>query len=446
VDDILILSNSKERCRSETHFLRSLLRRLGWIVREDKSTQVPDHRVIFLGFLIDSKSMTVTLPPRKAHTIVHDLRRFARQATSSKHPRRRVARIAGLVNSVAQALPIAHALVRHLLMDLKQSPGPWNSSITVSKQAIDDLLLLSDLLSNLTPLSLIPPTPSLHFRSDASLEGWGAHCVTTGREAKGQWCQSGMDLQSINKLEMLAAFETLKSFQPPPGSVVLLEMDNTTAVVYLTKFAGRVPSLFHLSREILAWCQAHQVTLQTRYLPGRLNTEADSLSRINKDWEISQEAFLKICQSLQCSPTIDRFASPSNAKLHRFNSRLFHQDAVAPNALAQDWTSETNYWAPPLPLLQSTISKLTRERAQGILITPNWVGRWLPDVLQNASTVVLVPPSAVKSIGMPFETSSEGFLAWKFSAITYSTNSPRETETWWSRVKALNPWELSSKL
>lgn len=329
-------------------------------------------------------------------------------------------------------------------MDLNRSPGPWNSSITVSQRSIEDLLLLSDLLSNLVPVPLIPPVPSLHIRSDASLEGWGAYCVTTGQEAKGLWSQT--DLQSINKLEMLAAFQALKSFQPPPQTVVLLEMDNTTSVVYLTKFAGRIPSLFSLSREILAWCQLHQITLQPRYLPGRLNTEADSLSRVNKDWEISQESFDRICDTLRYFPTIDRFATPSNSKLPRFNSRLFHPEAVAPNALAQGWASEKNYWAPPLPLLQSTISKLVRENAEGILITPNWVSKWLPDALRNASTVVLVPASAVKSTGTPFETSSEGLLAWKFCGITSSTSSRRETETWWSRVKALSPWELSSRI
>lgn len=446
VDDILIVSTSQRACKEETSFLRSLLDRLGWVVRLDKSTETPSSKVVFLGFMIDSQTMTLTLPPRKAHNLTHELRRFCLKAASRKFPRRVVARICGLVNSVAQALPLAHALSRRLLTDLNNAQGPWTSSMTVSAPAIDDLLLLAEFLSNLKPVPLHPPMPTHHFRSDACLEGWGSFCVTTQRRARGLWQALPSDSpRSINMLEMMAALETLRAFQPPPGSVVLLEMDNTTAVYYLTRFAGRVPSLFFVAREVMEWCQANQVLLLPRYLPGHLNTEADFESRAMSDWEVSQDAFLRICSLLQSDPMVDRFATPLNSKLPRFNTRFFHPLAEAPNALAQSWSREVNYWAPPLPLLQRTISKIVQEKAKGILLTPDWAGRWLPDVLQNAESVVAIPLNAVRSTGSPFELTSSRLLAWKFSERSFSRTSTQGTETWWFRLSTSDPWALCSK-
>src|SRR3989338_9906109 len=79
VDDILIIANSPTECWRQTLRMRKLLSSLGWIVREDKSSMAPSSEIIFLGFLINSRTMTLRLPQGKAHTIVHELRRFARR-------------------------------------------------------------------------------------------------------------------------------------------------------------------------------------------------------------------------------------------------------------------------------------------------------------------------------------------------------------------------------
>jgi len=279
------------------------------------------------------------------------------------------------------------------------------------------------------------------------LEGWGAHCLTTSQKFSGTWDSDPelRDLQSINQLEILAAFRALQSLNPPPSSVVLLETDNTTAVAYLSRFAGRNPQLFELSSQVQAFCSQRDILLMPRFLPGSQNQEADSQSRSQKDWELASRAFKMICQRLSVCPTIDRFASPSNTKLPRFNSRLFHPKAEAANAMTQDWSQEVNYWAPPLALLSKTVAKIQAECAQGILLTPRWVGRWLPMVLQLADSVVPVPMSFVRSTGSPFETKSSELLAWRISGASSSQSSPAESETWWPHILLLSHWEVSSR-
>jgi len=447
VDDLLVIAPSESACRRHTALLRRTLKELGWVVREDKSSKDPSQEVLFLGFLINSLSMTCAVPPRKAHAMTHEFRRFALRARTSKMPRRVVARMCGLANSVSQVFPLAHALSRRLLFDLKSSPGPWVSSMTVSPKAVEDLLLLAEMLSSLRPTPLVPPSPTLQLRTDASLEGWGAHCLTTSQKFSGTWDSDPelRDLQSINQLEILAAFRALQSLNPPPSSVVLLETDNTTAVAYLSRFAGRNPQLFELSRQVQAFCSQRDILLMPRFLPGSQNQEADSQSRSQKDWELASRAFKMICQRLSVCPTIDRFASPSNTKLPRFNSRLFHPKAEAANAMTQDWSQEVNYWAPPLALLSKTVAKIQAECAQGILLTPRWVGRWLPMVLQLADSVVPVPMSFVRSTGSPFETKSSELLAWRISGASSSQSSPAESETWWPHILLLSHWEVSSR-
>ena len=448
VDDILIISPSMHQCSVDTSFLRSRLSALGWEVRWDKSTS-PNQEVEFLGFHLDSRDLSLSLPPRKAHRLAHEFRRFTRRFSTTPVPRRMAARICGLASSIARAIPLAAALSRRLMFAVKAHPGPWDAKITVPVRAMVDIETLAEMVSHLQRVPIFSPNPTLVLRTDSSLLGWGAFCPTTGAAWSGPWTTSDqvIDLQSINVLEMLAVHRALQSLNPPPRSIVLVETDNATTVAYLRRWAGRQPHLFDLTRTILDWCLKKEVTLQIRHVPGCMNTEADRLSRTIKDWELTTAAFSKMCNLLSFRPQVDRFATATNRKLKRFNSRMPHPEAEATNGLTQDWSQATNYWAPPLSLLFRTVCKIRAEMATGIVITPDWEGPWLPLLLNLADLVLPIPTAtATKSEGSPFETASSRLLAWRISGTQNSPTSTHETEPWWSRVTISPTWVVSLRI
>ena len=76
------------------------------------------------------------------------------------------------------------------------------------------------------------------METDASTTGWGATCeeVRTG----GPWSETESHLH-INCLELLAATLAVKCFARDKEDImILLRMDNTTAIAYINKRGGIV--------------------------------------------------------------------------------------------------------------------------------------------------------------------------------------------------------------
>ena len=61
LDDILILGTSQPECLNNTRQAISLLRRLGFILYEDKSQLSPSEQILFLGLIVDSVQMSLSL-------------------------------------------------------------------------------------------------------------------------------------------------------------------------------------------------------------------------------------------------------------------------------------------------------------------------------------------------------------------------------------------------
>lgn len=69
IDDILLLGDSDEHCAQNVRGTFTLLDSLGFTIHQTKSVFVPVQEIAFLGFLINSKKMTVSLLQEKANKI-----------------------------------------------------------------------------------------------------------------------------------------------------------------------------------------------------------------------------------------------------------------------------------------------------------------------------------------------------------------------------------------
>ena len=66
LDDILIISNTQETAEESVSATKHLFERLGFLVHPTKSKLEPSQKIDYLGFVIDSVDMSVTLPTAKA--------------------------------------------------------------------------------------------------------------------------------------------------------------------------------------------------------------------------------------------------------------------------------------------------------------------------------------------------------------------------------------------
>jgi len=66
LDDLLLLGNAYSECSANIKFSIELLQSLGFIINEEKSCRVPSQGCKFLGFILNSRTMTLELPLEKS--------------------------------------------------------------------------------------------------------------------------------------------------------------------------------------------------------------------------------------------------------------------------------------------------------------------------------------------------------------------------------------------
>ena len=162
-----------------------------------------------------------------------------------------------------------------------------------------------------------------------------------------------MAFESSNYRELMTVLVAVKSLKSViRNKTIQLLSDNISTVCYLNHLGGPSPRLTSLANAIWAECFLSNTTLVCRHLAGRLNIEADQLSRrVNKfEWRLHPRLF-GLIDSLWGPHTCDQFASFVTTHLPYYNSRYLDPMSSGVDALAQqDWGQQNNFVNPPFCL------------------------------------------------------------------------------------------------
>ena len=396
IDDILIMAETEDKAKDHTVGLIFLLENLGFIVNYQKSQLNPTREIDFLGFSINSESLTMKLPGNKLKKTRADAKKLRAQ---TNHPTIAVSRLLGKLNHAAQAIPPAPLFYRNLQSclqkALEEGSQNYDYPCRLSHEALEELDWWINQLNEWNGRCLLTPKPDLIIETDASTIGWGASCqdVRTG----GPWSPREQAMH-INCLELLAAFLAVKAFVRTSQNVVVhLRMDNTTALTYINKFGGTVsPDLNRLTKEMWTWCMARQITLTASHLAGSMNVIADEESRVMKDrsdWMLNPAVFHQI-QARMGPLEVDLFASRLTHQLPKYVSWRPDPDAIEVDALSLDWTKCHGYANPPWNLIGRVIALVRSQKAQVVLVAPVWPSQpWYPTLLEMLVRTPLLLPS-----------------------------------------------------
>lgn len=169
---------------------------------------------------------------------------------------------------------------------------------------------------------------------------------------------------------MKAAFFALKCFAKDLENCdVLLRIDNTTAVAYINRMRGiQFRNLSAIAKKIWKWCERRNLWIYASYIPSKENAIADEESRrIEKETEysLSQESFEMLCRALNF-PTIDLFASRTNAKCDSYVSWKKDPHSVVVDAFTIDWGKQFFYAFPPFALVPKVLKKIYNDQARAV--------------------------------------------------------------------------------
>ena len=384
LDDFYLQGKAYNQCVQNVIDTAILFTKLGLIVHPTKSVFIPTQKLEILGFVLNSVTMTVKLTAAKALAIQELCTKTLKRKCIS------IRELASVIGKLVSSFPgVRYGPLYYRYLDqcktqaLKDNKGNFDAITELPKPAREELHWWA---TNVTQSFNVVSRdePHLTITTDASHQGWGAHCE--GASTGGSWTSSEANYH-INYLEMLAAFLGLKTFANMKYNIhIRLRVDNTTAMNIINKMGtSHSDSCNSLVKEMWEWCMGKQIWISAAHIPGSLNFVADFESRhIAKasEWMLNKNKLNDALQTLNFVPEIDLFASRINHQFLKYVSYRPDPKAIDIDAFSITWSSLKCYAFPPFSVIGRMLSKISKDKATGICVLPEWPTQsWYPQAL-----------------------------------------------------------------
>ena len=398
VDDILLIASHKD-IESHRHILLDTLKDLGWFIKHEKCNLIPNTKIKFIGYTLDSIGDTsqpvLRINSERIRRLSKCLKHLLQNNSCTK---RHLARVAGQCVSMSKAILPAKLLLRNTYRLISKYSN-WDATLKLDNPTISDLKWWITALKSWNGLILKPHRESIQMETDASATGWG--CCIDQQETFGLWDRSMANMPS-NFRELSAVYLGIKSFSAQlQGKALTVLTDNIVTTAYLNHLGGPVQSLTNLAQAIWAIVFKLDISLRAHHLPGVLNVQADRLSRKKYlyEWKLHPELFQHIDKTFG-PHTIDRFASFQTRQLPRYNSISYDPETEGIDALSQNnWGQEVNFVNPPFRLIPQVLKTVNNQSARATLIAPYWPGQVWFKLLESMTTRPPIPvPNNRKAI------------------------------------------------
>ena len=431
LDDSLLIGKDFCDCSVNVSKTSKLLTEAGFIINCEKSQFLPVTEIKFLGFILNSNDMTVTLPIDKKQKIVDLCNKYLLDSSSKI---RDIASLIGLLISSLPGVQYGALFCRYLelckISALKHSRGNFDKNMTLDDNAKLELKWwIANVMSSYKTIRV--PPHSHCITTDASLSGWG--CVYMNETTGGRWSKDESDIH-INVLELKAVLLSLQTFlSHVTSSHIKIKSDNSTAVSYINNLGGVKSITCHkIAREIWIWAISRNNHISAEHLPGVENVVADKASRVfdeNTEWQLVPTIFNYISDRL--GPfDIDLFASRLNFQCSDYCSWKPDPTAKFIDAFSISWAQFTNsYLFPPFSVILKCLQKICQDQTRVVMIVPLWTTQpWFPKLVRMFIDAPIILPLGI--LRLPFKEQATHklhknlrLIVCRLSGITSETNN-----------------------
>ena len=219
----------------------------------------PFQQLQFLGFIINSNTMTVTLTTEKKDLF----KKLINEVLSSKTIR--IRKLACVIGKIVSSFPAStygplyyRKLEKEKIAALKLNKGNYDKQMSLGPGARMDLQWWIDNLDNMHALIQLPPITQEIYADASKTNGWGGvmGCVKTG----GAWKENEFDIH-INVKEMMAIYYSIRSFKDSLcNKHIKVLSDSTTAVAVINKMGTtHSDQCNEVAQLIWQYCAAHTI-------------------------------------------------------------------------------------------------------------------------------------------------------------------------------------------
>lgn len=380
IDDFLIIAKDAQECANNVKITVQLLEQLGFHINYHKSSLTPKQNCRFLGFILDTKHMSINLPVEKRKNIYSNIVKFKKlNACEIRDFAKFLGTLVAACPAIKYGFLYTKLLEREKYLSLKKENQNYKAIMILSVNVKADLTWWENHILK-SSNNIRQDSYNLEIYSDASLSGWGVAC--NDQQTHGFWNEEEKT-HHINFLELKSILYGLQCFAKNYTTCnILIRTDNTTALSYINRMGSiQFPLLNNLTREIWKWCEQRDIWLYASYIPSKDNYVADKQSRIQPsetEWELNPKYYQKILQLFK-TPEIDLFATSLNKKCSIYISWKPDPHAITTNAFSTCWSNYFFYAFPPFALILRVLNKIIADKAEGIVLVPNWEGQpWFP--------------------------------------------------------------------
>ena len=177
LDDFLLIGSCLQEILTARDSLIFLLEQLGYSINRVKSILTPCLSLEFLGMIVDSLNMTISLPEDKIENLVAMCQSLQTAETLSL---RELSKVIGKLYATAPAVseaPLQTRALQQILIHALRDHKSYESPVCLDKEALLEIewWIINLSTSKNRPIHLEPPQAVL--TTDSSTSAWGAHLV-----------------------------------------------------------------------------------------------------------------------------------------------------------------------------------------------------------------------------------------------------------------------------
>ena len=406
IDDTLIRGPNFQTTRNDTFIFGNILQLAGFLLHERKSVFEPTQEITYLGFVLNSRTMTIALPEDKVKRLSSAVDKAIKDLKKGRVITIRLAaRITGFIVSTEMATDYGKAHFRALekakTEALSKNYFNFEAPFVWPQYCLQDLEWWSQQSQHKISATFEARKPTTTIITDASLEGWGA--IWGDKQVYGLW-EKGEEgrIDNLELRTVLIALQTWPVAQRHKN--ILLRCDNTTAVIYVNRMGGRVDHLNEIAKEIWKILEQNSSFMTAAYINTKENP-ADTLTRgvvknrqmLDIEVQLNPRVFEEIRKAGPFQPLVDWFASDTNHQLEHFFAWKYVANSAAKgiDAFTFCWSAKPAYMFPPFSLIPRILRKVVDDKARILLVHPDWPGSlWYPTLNQITRTRRELPQSA----------------------------------------------------
>ena len=390
LDDLKVNAQTKALAWEHYQITKNVFRQAGFVISAEKSDEFSDisQRKLYLGFIMDSVSMTASASSEKLSsviTFVRDKMSFSRISVKD------MAKVAGRLAALRPALGHFVLLVtRSAYAAIEQHVEcfGWSGFLHLTDDILRELSLFIDHAPALNGFPLLQEfrqraiqdllSSAVIVAGDASASGVCAYSLQAPSRFFFQDTLSPDEIAlSSGHRELLTLKKALFADCVPSSSSVVWFTDSANLVAFWEKGSPK-PAIQLDIIECLLFCKEKSISLTVLHLsredPRIQAADVGSRSFDKDDWGIDVASF-SVLQSrfLPIGFTLDPFASPSNARCDRFFSRYAYPGSLATDAFSVSWSDECIFVCPPIGKLIAAWKKISSSsNVKGVIVFPVW--------------------------------------------------------------------------